>query len=79
MRRVDKSTLPSTLAYRDRGGMYFPDEVFLPFIRSLDECVRENANEESFTRYGKNLVKITIEQVKQNQVLFTKFKDIMKK
>ena len=37
--------------------------------------MRENANE-SFTRYGKILVKITAEQVKQNQVLFTKFKDI---
>ena len=32
IRRVDKSTLPPALAYRDRGGMYFPDEAFLPFI-----------------------------------------------
>lgn len=41
IRRVDKSTLPPALAYRDRGGMYFPDEAFIPFIRSLDDCVRE--------------------------------------
>ena len=76
IRRVDKSTLPATLAYRDRGGMFFPDEPFLPFIKSLDECVRENTNEEGFTRYGKNLVKIATEQVQQNQVLFKQFKDI---
>ena len=50
--------------------MYFPDEAFLPFIKSLDECVRENTNEESFARYGKNLVMIATEQVQQNQVLF---------
>ena len=68
MRRMDKSTIPPTLAYRDRGGMYFPDEAFLPFIKSLDDCVRGNANEESFTCYGKNLVKIATEQVQQNQV-----------
>lgn len=57
--------------------MYFPDEVFLPFIKSLDDCVRENANEEKFICYSKNLVKITTEQVKQNQVLFKKFKGII--
>ena len=77
MRRVDKSTIPPTLAYRDRGGMYFPNEAFLPFIKSLDDCVRKNANEESFTCYGKNLVKITTEQVQQNQVLFKQFKEII--
>lgn len=34
IRRMDKFTLPPTLAYRDRGGMYFPNEAFLPFIKS---------------------------------------------
>ena len=77
MRRVDKSTILPTLAYKDRGGMYFPDKAFLPFIKSLDDCVRENANEESFTRYGKNLVKIATEQIQQNQVLFKQFKEII--
>jgi hypothetical protein len=55
--------MPLTLAYRDRGGMYFPDEAFLPFIKNLDDCVHENANEEGFTRYGKNLVKMASQPV----------------
>lgn len=77
IRRVDKSTLPPTLAYRDTGGMYFPDETFPPFIKSLDACVHENTNEESFMHYGKNLVKITTEQVQHNQELFRLFKEII--
>ena len=66
MRMTDKSDLPTSLAYRDRGGMYFPDKILLPFVRSLDNCVRENANKESFQRYGKNLVKVVSEQVSHN-------------
>ena len=38
MRMVDKSNLPSSLAYRDQGGMYFPYFAHLPFIRSVDTC-----------------------------------------
>ena len=76
IRRVDKSTLPASLAYRDRGGMYFPDEAFLPFIKSIDECVRENANEECFKRYGKNLVRVITEQIQQNQLLLQQFRNI---
>ena len=77
IRRVDKSTLPASLAYRDQGGMYFPDDDFLPFIRNLDECVRESANEDAFQRYGKNLVKVVSEQVQHNQHLFEEFKTVI--
>ena len=41
IQRDNKSTLPASLAYRDKGGMYFPEDVFLPFFKSVDECVRE--------------------------------------
>ena len=68
IRRVDKSTLLASLAYRDQGGMYFPDNDFVPFIRNLDESVRESANEEALQRYGKNLVK---EQLMHNQLFFS--------
>ena len=78
MRMTDKSDLPTSLAYRDRGGMYFPDKMLLPFVRSLDNCVRENANKESFQRYGKNLVKVVSEQVNHNQLLIEQFQDFIK-
>lgn len=73
MRMTDKSDLPASLAYRDRGGMYFPDNALLPFVWSVDNCVRENANKEGFQRYGKNLVKVITEQVSHNQILFKEF------
>lgn len=78
MRMTDKSDLPTPLAYRDQGGMYFPDKALLPFIRSLDNCVRENANKEGFKRYGKDLVKVVTEQVKHNQVLLEEFQTFIK-
>ena len=58
MRMTDKSDLPTSLAYRDKGGMYFPDKMLLPFVRSLDNCVRENANKEGFQRYRKLWLKL---------------------
>ena len=33
---VNKLTLPTSLVYRDPGGMYFPDKAFLTFITTLD-------------------------------------------
>ena len=77
IRMVDKSELPIALEYRDRGGMYFPDKALLPFIKSLDECVRESTNTVAFQRYGKNLVRVVTDQVQQNQLLFKQFKAII--
>ena len=73
MRMVDKSNLPSSLAYRDQGGMYFPDLALLLFIRSVDTCVREIANDTGFKRYRKNLVTVVTQQVQQNQLLLEEF------
>ena len=58
--------------------MYFPDNDFVPFIRNLDESVRESANEEALQRYGKNLVKVITEQVQHNQLLFRQFQTIIR-
>ena len=40
----DKTKIPQYLRYRDRGFMYFPDISFIPFLRSLDEIVKEVIN-----------------------------------
>ena len=37
----DKTKLPQYLSYRDRGFMYFLDVAFFPFLRSVDETVKE--------------------------------------
>jgi hypothetical protein len=59
--------------------MYFPDKFcYHYFVRSLANCVRENANKESFERYGKNLVKVVSEQVSHNQLLIEQFQDFIK-
>ena len=73
MRMVDKSSLPPSLSYRDQGGMYFPDLALLPFIKSVDTCVRENTNDIGFKRYGKNLVTVVTEQVQRNELLRKEF------
>ena len=73
MQMTDKSNLPSSLAYRDRGGMYFPNLALTPFIRSVDTCVCEDANDIGFKRYGKNLVAVVTQQVQRNQLLLKHF------
>ena len=54
MRMTDKSKLPCSSQYRD-------NKELLQFNKSLDDCVRENANEEAYKGYGKSLVKISTE------------------
>ena len=60
IRMTDKSVLPESLKYKDEGGMYFPHISFIPFVRAVDECVREHANETSFKRYGSRLVQVSL-------------------
>ena len=36
----DKSVIPASLKYRDRGFMYFPDPSFIAFIKAIDDKVR---------------------------------------
>ena len=44
---TEKSHIPEYLQYRDRGHVYFPKRCFIPFIRAVDKCVCNFANEES--------------------------------
>ncbi len=50
--------MPSYLHYRDRGHMYTPVPAFLPFFRSVDDCVKKVANERGFQENGDQLVKV---------------------
>ena len=48
---TDKHHVPDYLQYRDRGYMYFPAARYIPFIRNVDTCVLDYANESSFTQH----------------------------
>ena len=50
-----KSHIPEYLQYRDRGYMYFPTELFLPFLRAVDTCVRKCTNP---SLYGSQIVEV---------------------
>ena len=70
----DKAHVPPELQYRDQGFMYFPCEEFLTFLKELDACVLENANQTSLKRYGARLVEIATQQLKANIELEDNFK-----
>lgn len=70
---TDKSHIPLELQYRDRGYMYFPTQDFIPFLREVDACITENANEKALERYGAKLVEITTQQLIANHELEDKF------
>ena len=55
----DKSQIPDYLQYRDRGFMYFPHKVFIPFLKKVDHNVKKVTNLSSFNEHGDNLVKVT--------------------
>ena len=45
---------------RDRGHMYFPDPLFLPFLKAVDSCILEVTNQQSLEKHGKYLVEVAI-------------------
>ena len=56
----DKTNIPKYLSYRDRGYMYFPDAVFLPFLRKVDTFVTEIVNLDGLKQKGNNLIKVSL-------------------
>lgn len=54
----DKSDVPQYLQYQDRGFMYFPHKIFIPFIRKLDTNLKKFMNSQSFNEHGDNLIKV---------------------
>ena len=56
----DKTDMPIYLKYRDRGYMYSPHTDFVPFIREVDQCVKEIVNEKSFIEFGDTIVKVRL-------------------
>ena len=54
----DKSCIPGYLKYRDRGYMYFPDPIFLPYIRKVDTVLKQVVNSKGLDEHGADLIKV---------------------
>ena len=73
----DKSVIPASLQYCDRGFMYFPDQSFIPFIKAVDSKVRSIANSDGIKKHGKNIIAVASEGVKQDRSLLEQFKKLL--
>ena len=56
-----KHHIPDYLQYRDMGYMYFPAARYIPFIKNVDKCVLEYANELCLKQHGSRLVEVATE------------------
>ena len=74
---TDKSHIPEELKYRDRGYMYFPSKDFLSFLRGLDSCVMENANECTFKKYGPEMIDVAVKQMEATREFQQQFKSLI--
>ena len=54
----DKSDVPQYLQYQDRGFMYFPHKIFIPFIRKLDTDLKKFINVQSCNKHEDSLIKV---------------------
>ena len=55
----EKTHMPNYLQYRDKGHMYTPDATFIPFFRSVDECIKSVMNENGIQNHGDQLIKVS--------------------
>ena len=56
----DKLDIPDYLKYQDRGYMYFPHKVFIPFLQQVDLNVKKVVNPTSFNKHGGDLIKVRL-------------------
>ena len=54
----DKSCIPGYLKYRDRGYMYFPDPLFVPYLREVDKVLKQVVNSKGLNEHGADLIKV---------------------
>ena len=54
----DKSCIPGYLKYRDRGYMYFPDPVFIPYLREVDTILKQVVNSKGLNEHRADLIKV---------------------
>lgn len=73
---TDKSHILEELKNRDRGYMYFPSKDFLSFLRGLDNCVMENANDSTF-KYGPEMIDVAVKQVEATQEFQQQFRSLI--
>ena len=48
----DKSCIPGCLQYHNRGFLYFPDPVFIPYLRKVDVILKEVVNSKGLNKHG---------------------------
>lgn len=56
----DKSCIPGYLQYRDRGFLYFPDPIFMPYLREVDAILKEVVNSKGLNEHGDELIKVNL-------------------
>jgi len=54
----DKLTIPEYLKYRDQGFIYLPHASFIPFLRTIDDCVKDIVNLDGLEENGSELIKV---------------------
>lgn len=54
----DKSDIPDYLQYRDRGFMYFPHKIFIPFLKKVDQNIKKVINSSSLDEHGDAIIKV---------------------
>lgn len=73
----DKSIIPPSLKYRDRGHMYFPSQNIIPFIKAVDDLVRQIANNDGMKKHGKTIIEVTSQHVKSDPNLKKQFEQAL--
>lgn len=73
----DKSIIPASLQYRDKGFMYFPDQALIPFIKAVDDKVKEVANKKGVQEHGENIVQVTTDKVRADTSFRTTFENFL--
>ena len=74
----DKSIIPASLQYRDKGFMYFADQALIPFIKAVDDKVKEVASKKGVQERGENnIVQVTTDKVRADTSFKTTFENFL--
>lgn len=59
--------------------MYFPDQALIPFIKAVDDKVKQFANKKVIQEHGENIVQVTTDKVRTDTSFKPKFEEFLLK
>ena len=69
--KEEKASLPKGLQFLDRGGLTFPKETIIPYLRVVEERMLDVLSKDNYRRYGEHLFEVSTQNTDANHYFYS--------